>query len=783
MDSYNRNKQITENKLDFLYELYKKGVAIGHENIAALIEKDYIKNAVKEAQDDVDKINEYNLNHSNENTREADSKIDIIEEEKGSDEKIELITSDELEERRKKYNHRFEGRNKPIEKKEWLPESTTEHHPDFINWINSINTRGFANKIHYRKFTLYCQQAYQWLSEVDNAINYDDEEDRMDYYLNELRRCDENALYFLNKYVYYKEGDAEDKSGRIKYIAAPVHEFMAYMNDCGYSEITVKGRQIAATTTKMALKVRNVVFKANHFMKFITEDVEKAQEIFEDKLKFCFSELPEWMRPNVLNERDNLFKIGYKPEKGKKEGVGSKIMVVAPKRTAVAGGAPQEVSIDEGGNINILGIMIGNSRPTMMWMNPRTKKIEMKRRLDVWGTGGQMDKGGKAFETEYMTIFNDWMEGKYGHCIIPVFFDWTCRPGATQEDYDREKAVAYAKGADDRDPDARKHITEFHQSWPTSLQDVFRTSSKTLIDEEYIESSLTRIREAKVSSKFMVTQKGYFEPIYDLSQPTSEGADVPYKIIDAKFVPTDDLDRRASVEIFMHPERTWHHRYWQGTDPIDTYTGHSNFASTVWDKYLKTPAAILNWRIPDYPQVFLQSLLLGLYYDSRPKKLGIKELVESNRGSSYTDYKKNKGFDRDMVLNYQLPPMFQNNTTINEGVGIDNKGQRNTGIVHRMFEMTSAYGQNFFHSIIFEQFKTFTSKVSDTGKEVWGPINNKSFMDDTLFSTTFSYICAELCFPELQPISNETLKAKKEYYYPLMRGRDGKLQRVQMLKK
>ena len=781
-NNYNQQKEISENKLDFLYELYKKDVNIGHDNISLLISKGYLKKKEQEEALPQEEINQYNLNKATKNSKESNTIIDIIEEDSPQI-GIEVITSDELEKRRHEYKHIFEAREKAITKEDWMPTSKTDHDPEFINWINSINTKGFFNKIHYRKFSLYCQQAYQWLSETNTAIDYEDDEDKMDYYIQELNRCAENALYFLNKYVYYKEGNAEDGSGREKYIAQAPHEFMAYMEDCEYSEIIAKCRQMAATTTQMALDVRNVIFKANHFMKFITEDLEKAQEIFDDKLKYCFSELPEWMRPNVLNERDNLFKIGYKSEKGKKEGVGSKIKVDPPKRTAIAGGAPQVVKIDEGANIPILSVMIGNARPTMYWFNPRTKKLEMKRRIVVWATGGEAEKGGKAFESEFMTIYNDWMEGKFHHCIVPIFFDWTCRMGATKEKYDDEKAVAYSKGADDKDPDAKRHITKFHFSWPATISDVFRTTAKTLVDEAFIENSLERIREARVNTKFTLTTHGYFEPIYDVSRPTSDGSDVPFKIIDAKFIPTDDLDSRASVTILFQPEHNWKNRYFQGTDPINTYTGSSNFASTIWDKHLKTPAAILDWRIPDYHQVFLQSLLMGLYYDNRQVKYGVKELVESNVGSSYTDYKKNKGFDRDMVLNYQLPPMFQNNTTINEGVGIDNKGHRNSLIVNKMFEMTSAYGQNFYHDVIFNQLKTFTCKISDNGKEMWGPVNRKHFMDDTLFSTTFSYICAELCFPELTPVSNETLRATKEFVYPLVRNKQGKLERVQIVKK
>lgn len=743
-----QHRVIRENQLDLLYQLYSKGVAIGNDNIVLLRENGFLKNEIPTPPEKEkivrDHINEHLLNQTTDRQREIERNIDIIESD-GPVEKIEILTSEEFENRRKLYGHIFEGRKTPITKEDWIPESRVEHTKEFIEFIISINTLGFKHKTNYRKFQLYVQQAYQWLQENRSYTDFYDDEEQYEYTMNELARCDENSLYFLNKYVYYKEGD--ETSGRVKYTARPVHELMAYLDDCGYSVAIAKGRQIAATTTLMALDVKDSIFKPNHFMKFITEDDKKAQEIFEDKLKYPFSQLPVWMTPNVLNERDNLFKLGHKPEKGKKEGVGSKILVEPPKRTAIAGGAPQKVKIDEAGNIGILGMMLNNARPTRFFANPSTKKLELKRQVWFWGTGGEMDKGGKSFETEFMAIYNSFMEGNFTDGVVPLFFDWTNRPFITQEEYDNEKRVAYSK----QGPDREKSITEFHQSYPSSLSDVFRTSAKTLADDSYITEAERRIQDANASSNVRLTKKGYFEPIYDFSQPFQEGMDAPFKIIGANFIPTEDFDPMASVEIFFDPQPGWENRYFKGTDPIDTDTGLSMFSSTVWDKYLKCPVAVLNWRVNDYKQVFMQSMLMNLYYDTKDVKTGIKELVESNRGTSYTQYLTSHGYDSELVLNYQLPPAFQNKTTINEGVGIDNKGARSTMIINRMHEMITAYGDKNYFKIFFEQLKTFVCNISENGKEIWGPMNKKYFRDDVLYSHVFSYICGELCFPELEP--------------------------------
>lgn len=765
-------KKVRENNLDFLFNLYKGGLELLQTDIqllkdAGLINRDHVDAPVKEIP--MESVSAVIPSIVTLESAEADSKIDITTSFGLPDTVYDVLTVEQLTDRKKKHGHIFEGRVAPILDYEWKPVSTTEHESDFVNWINSINKKGFENRIQYHKFSLYVQQAYMWLAENKTPADFDDDDDRLDFCLNEFDRCARNVLYFLNKYKYYGEGNAADKSGKIKYVATAPHEVLCYLDDCGYSVGFVKGRQQAATTTLMGINMRDVLFKTNHFMKFITEDEKKAVEIFTDKLKVPFSFLPDWMRPIPLNDRDNLFAIGKKTEKGKREGAGSRILVDAPKRTAIAGGAPQKVCIDEAGNIDILGEMTGNARPTQWFFNPETGKMELRRKLWFWGTGGEMEKGGKSLETEFMAILNAWDEGKFDSGIVPLFFNWRCRPGATEEIYQQEKRVAYAKAANPSDPKGKKHITEFHQSWPETLSDVFRTSAKILVDEDWARDNLKRIRDAKSKYNFELHYSGFFEPVYDFTQPMPESCIVPYKVIGAEFVRTEDIDPRVTTVIFHHPDDGYKNRYFKGTDPIDTNSGLSKFSSTVWDKWWNCPVAILNYRIPDYHQVFLQSLLLNLYYDTKDVKEGIHELVESNRGSSYCDFIEALGWDNFLVLNYQLPRSLINNSTINNGRGVDKKGQRSSIITNKLTELLQLFGGNIFFEVVFEQLLTFTCKITDAGKETWGPINIKYYNDDVLDSLTYSYICAELCFPELEPTNLKKLASQVRIAHKLVR--------------
>lgn len=763
-------KEVAENTLDYLFELYGRGIPISEENLLLLEKKGYFKKEAEEkiAEPKADKINENSLHFSTDKQKEIDSNIDLIFDIEPST-GIEIITSEEKEKSTKEFI--FEG-GREITQSDWLPESTTEHTQEFIDWIDSIN-RGFAHKRIYKKFQLYVQQAKMWMEEGKDYTEYESEHYLEDYQQQELQRCADNTLYFLNKYVYYKEGD--DKEGKIKYKAYPVHEVMVYLNDAGYSFAIAKGRQIAATTTLMACDVKDAVFKRNYFMKFITEDQEKAEEIFEDKLKYAFSELPYWMKPNVMNERDNLFRLGYKEEKGDRKGVNSTIRVTPPKRTAVAGGAPQKVKIDEAGNIGILGAMLSNQRPTMLKFNPKTKKLEMKRQLIWWGTGGELERGGKSFEVEFMSLMANFNERNFSDCTIPIFFDWTCRPGITQDDYDREKIVAYSKKDE---VERKKAITEFHQSYPSTLSDVFKSSAKTLIDEESIRSHFKRIDEA-TAKHGRLCKYGWFEPIYDTNYPTDENSDVPFKIIGANFVPAEDAnDSRVSTIVFLDPAQNWKNRYYQGTDPISTDTGGSNMSKAIWDKHFKTFAAIMDFRMKDVRYVFLQTMLLGIYYNTEESRKTPKELLESNIGQAYTQYVITKGYSDDMVINYELPDYLQNRSTTNEGIGIDNKGMRNVALVNRMHELFSAYGDRIFIKKVFQQLDTFTCVISAGGKEMWGPQNKKYFRDDILWACVYAYICAELCFPEQVPMNTDTTQRKTKVSYQLRYDKDWNLKRV-----
>lgn len=651
-----------------------------------------------------------------------------------------------------------------LTKEDWKPASVLEHTPEFVKWINSMLYGYFPNKADYKKFTLYKVQAYRWLQDNDNISSYHTEDAKRDFKIREYNRCNENSLYAVNTYGELKEGDIS--SGYVKYQAREHHAVICYLFDCGYNVIGGKGRQIGFTSIMGLLALLRLIFQPNYYIKFVTEDKDTGEEIFTDKIKYPFGALPKWMMPRVKSDSGTRFWLSDKSRKGEKGYPNSRIDVIAPKQTAINGGSPSLALVDEIGNIGILGPMLNEARPTMFWNNPKTGKFELKRQIWMWGTGGKMDKGKGEYEKEWYRILGLWEAKQYSNGFVPLFFSWHCR--FDKQEYEKEKNWYYGARAMKEDIDLETSKTQFHQHYPSSFKDMFLTTASTLVSREIIEGGIDRCRKATVLQPIY----GYFEPLFNEMDPMPPESDVPYRVVGAKFIPIDDTDdfKKASVCIFRRPEELWENRYWKGTDPIATETGHSKFASAVWDDYEKTIAAVLNFRQQhDHKYTFLQSVLLNLYYDTKPGiKTGIKELVEANIGTNYIDYLEAKGYFSSLVFNSQLPNKVVGGARL---VGIDNKGNRANGIIEFMTELLRNFHDRMFIPIIFEQLTTFVQDLSKSGKEVWAPMNRLMHYDDVLYAITYAYIC-RLSHLNLQPIHKAAVSGKTILRHKLVRTKD-----------
>lgn len=750
----------TKAYLDFLFDCYTQGMLLPQDQVDLLIQNDYIKSEIK-APTVVD------------NTEEPEQMplpLKKTAEEIKVDNYLIIVIDQET---KVKDLHIFDPKNhvdskylevKNITWKDWMPKDVVYHENDFVEWIDSFVFGGFRNMKVFSKFELYKKQAYDWLLENDSISNYVYPEDIEEFKHRELDRCSENKLYACNKYGKIK--DAAIAGGWRTYVATKAHEVLIYLDNCGYSMLIGKPRQIAATSTIGLLSCLDIIFKKNYFIKFITESDKKVQEIYEDKIKASYTAFPEWMVPDMLNWTGHHLRLGKKgTRKGRDEGVGSSILTEAPNETAIAGGSPNKALVDEAGNINIFSKMKQDAEPTMSALDPVTNKIRMVRQFIGWGTGGDMEKGGKSFEFEYMSAVKLWKERIWGSGIVPIFFDWSTRPGITQEFYDEKKMEAFSATG----PDAAAKRIKFYQQFPSTIEDMFLSSKPTLVDMDFIHANEKRIDSEPIKCKY-----GYFNAIWDESKPMPEGFDIPYAIRDAEFVETDASDPRMTTIMFQPPKRGYINRYYQGTDPINAESGLSNMASAIWDAEYNTVSAVVDAREQNYKSTYLQCMLLGIYYDCETS-MGVKDLIEANIGTNYMSYKEDRGRHRTLVFTSELPAQFRNKSGT-QLTGIDNKTSRNKLIIDKLFELLSAYGNRLYIRRIFEQLKTFTCKETDGGNITWGPIDRKYYKDDVLWAITYAYINRQT-YAHLMPTSTLAESYNTKYYYPLVRKADGKLTR------
>ena len=638
---------------------------------------------------------------------------------------------------------KFEGRK--ISKQDWIAHDGNPLLPnkEFIAWVDS-QLHGISHAIYSEQYEIYKLQAKRWMQDQRRFSDCNTPDEEKQFFLRERNRCVMNSLYGLNRYLWMKEGEVD--SGKLKFEAWENQAKVLWVLDCGFSSIIGKLRQTGFTTFILGRAEMRARLKRNYFIKFITENVKKAIEIFESKLKYAYSEQPGFMKLSVHNDTEQKFSYMFKDGKGNIRGTNSSIVVEAPYKTAINGGQPNEVLIDECGNIPILTPMINEGRPALFWINPNTGSWEMKRQVVAFGTAGDMDKGKGQFESEYMAAVEAWRERDFNHGLVPIFIDAFSKPGITRAKYEEEKRSYYRKASGVEG--SEKFKIQFHQHYPVSIEDMFLRSSETLIPIGEIVEIINNIYALPDQPQY-----GYMVPIYDQNQPTPD-LYFPFRVVGAAFRPLRTEDEQATVIVTRPPVDGWRHRYYEGTDPISSVTGNSDMSSAIYDAFLDETSAIMKYRNRDHLYCFAQAALLGLWYNPQ-----IPDLIESNIGQAYIDFKKSHRLGR-IVQNNQLPAHLRVST---HGDGISKKSHNAPYILTKTREIVEHHSEGIKIIPFWVQLKTYVKKDGANGYVKYETEDAKLYRDDVIDSVTYSRICGE-CYSRNAPenIHDEIKKAEKK---------------------
>ena len=619
----------------------------------------------------------------------------------------------------------------------WKPSHEEFEYPkSFVDWIDSINS-GWQNKKEFRPFSLYCDQADKWLKDKSTIMDFDNEEDQYDWLVEEIQRCKDNTLYFCNKYGFIKEDKSE--GGMLKYSAWDAQKVLLFLFDCGYSFMIGKARQIGFTTTMCLAGMKRVNLNKSYFIKFVTHSESKGIEIFRDKVKWTYTKIPDHIAQEVKNWTDKVMSFDKKGQKkGRDEGGASRFQVDSPQVDAINGGSPSAVFVDEIGLFDIFGEMMREGRPALFKYNPDTGKMTMQQQFMAWGTGGEMDKGGSVCESELKMCLKQWKEGNYEYGIIPLFFNAYARRGVTDAHINNERKAYLALEGTKKGEIAK---VQFHQHYPITVDDMFLRKSRTLVP-----ISLCNQRLNDIYGKDVPIEYGYFDPILDMSQPTADLL-TTHRIVGAEWIPTKGReDINTSAVIVHHPPNgeVWKNRWYQGTDPINSETGHSKMCSAIWDSYTNSVSSVVFHRDRKFKQTYLQVLLQSLYYDQQ-KRGGVKELIENNIGDMHLDFQEIHGFRNKFTAMAQLPEYLQ--THSGKWFGISNKANTAPRIIAKTEEMLDTYAESIDVPWIWEQLKTFVEKdlrSSTSHRQTrYQAADTRYDYDDAIFAVTFAYINAQ----------------------------------------
>lgn len=672
--------------------------------------------------------------------------------------------------------------DREIQKSDWMPfdpdgGGISEPDADFVAWVNSFSEAGFSNAIPYKKFELYKRQAREWLQ--DKKTIYDcqgaDEED--EYIETEVNRIDENVSYGIRKYGKLKE--ASVPAGFLWFGDSfyEVQDAICYIIDCGYSPLIPKCRQIGISSVFGYIIVFKTALRFNYFSKFVTYDEKKTEELFRDKIKYAYAEFPDMFRPRENpNWANNKITFSSTKEKGRAESGLRQILCETATPSAINGGSPNMVLVDEASFVKCLTEMVDEAEAAMYWTNPKTRKRELKRQIAMWGTGGKMIND--TFEDMYRTNVEAWKSGNIQGAFLPLFIDFYSNPANTQELYDNLKRKAYNK----KGPKAEISRIIFHAACPITLDDVFLKSSETLIDLGAINANLRRIGDFQKQFPQGMPVGGRFKPIYDYNQPNSPGSLFTHRILGVEWEEMEETisERDGDTIKVMYPpvyrmreepeHHRWLYRYFQGTDSINSSEGHSNFSSSIWDAVLCAPIALLDFRETDFRECYRQAILMNMYYGNCP------HLVEYNSGEEFINKIDSLGLGNTLIMNAELKPRYRINGA---KVGISSKANSKPFIVDSMKVMFMDYGNRFFFRTPFEQLKHFTSRKNKNGGTTWATSDTSRFRDDTLFSLTYSNIASD-CYATMGLLPFDTQQAKEvnSQRTQIMRLPNGKLQRV-----
>lgn len=658
----------------------------------------------------------------------------------------------------------------PIEwRSKWVGRDIQQHH-----WKPALGTAGdidedlrlfvlscmprFDKLAFYGAFWLYCEQARRWEEEtrdievtdltIDEAILFTDKE---------LRRMRDNSLYAMIRYVYIRE-DSSAKGRKYGNSYGCPQAYLCWAIDRGNSIALLKGRQAAITSTVLAVISLIMLLRNNVTAVLLTDDKTKTgEDLFDKKAIATLKLLPDWITQQIRWERltKDLIAIdfGGGTSKGERKANYSDFMLLSCDDTqAVNSKTPTITIYDEAQNIPTFGQIVGEVSSTQFSLVDG--ELKRTRQQIAFGTGSSNATGKGVFLDYWNVMRKNFEDGINTDGWLPMFFDCTCKPGYSLKWYMSLRAAAEAKGKNGD----RQAMAIFASACPLHWDDAFMDGHNKIIPTIIIKRNRDTLMAVPDSMRPI---RGRFEAEYDMDKPTKKdgNADHPAYIRSVRFVPSktsyDML--HDPVQMWLPPKNNWIDCNFQGTDPIQSVSGHSKFASAIYDAvghyhpggtlccgrmephFHPTIACLLNGRLDSVKEIFSQSAMMGMFYHNHGQR-ACKELVEWNQGQLYVDYKQSDWIDcqASLLAKTQLKEIYQTKSANPYGfhMTVDTKGR----LLRDIEEFSEMHGHNIRFIEYWSQIQEIEMEEKD-GRKTWGTRDEEKFNDDVVIAVTMAKVC------------------------------------------
>lgn len=151
--------------------------------------------------------------------------------------------------------------------------------------------------------------------------------------IDELRKCRESPLYFLNRYVMIRSLDHEDSIPFKTYeyqdrIINTIHE--------NQKVVVMMARQMGKSISVCAYILHSILFRAKYHVITLAYDLKSAKNNL-NLVKAMYSELPYWMQQGIMTWSETTIKLEN----------GSSVSAAATTRSGIRGRTCNLVHVDE----------------------------------------------------------------------------------------------------------------------------------------------------------------------------------------------------------------------------------------------------------------------------------------------------------------------------------------------------------------------------------------------------------------------------------------------------